>query len=64
MTAENFDTVKLDLLEIAKHSKESCDKLVAFILEKSWTEPKFTKTYAQLCYFMQGSDKLYFNDPV
>jgi len=46
LTAENYDKVKIDLINLAKTNKENCDKLVGFIIEKSWTEPKFTKTYA------------------
>jgi len=64
LTAENFEKIRVELLELASKSSDCCDKLVSFILEKSWTEPKFTKTYAQLCSFLLNSTKLNFNsDP-
>jgi hypothetical protein len=46
LTADNFDKIKFDLLDLAKTNKENCEKLVSSIIEKSWTELKFSRVYA------------------
>lgn len=62
LTPDNFDKVKLEILESAKISIEVCQNIVQQIIEKSWTEQKYAETYAKLCSFLQNDKTLYFGN--
>lgn len=53
LTAENFDVVKMKVLDLAQKEK-ALDKVINTVIEKAWSELKFASIYAKLCYFLQN----------
>lgn len=53
LTADNFDVVKIKVLDLAQKEK-ALDKVINTVIEKAWSELKFASIYAKLCYFLQN----------
>lgn len=49
LAPDNFDKVKVELMDLAKTDLHTCKLLVDLIIEKSWTELKYTTLYTKLC---------------
>ena len=62
LTPDNFDKIKIKILDLAKTSKDNVEIIVQKIIEKAWVEPKYIETYAQLCNFMQADKGLIFSE--
>jgi len=60
LTPDNFDKLRDEILDLAGTSIEACRKVGEIILEKSWTEKSYCKTYSRLCEILGKSDKLFF----
>lgn len=58
LTPENFDVLKKSIIEIARKGKEECDVVITLLIKKAWTELKYAKTYAEMCYFLQTDKNL------
>ena len=58
LTPDNYEIIKQELLVKVANSQEKCEFLVKRIIEKGWSEPKYTKVYAQLCNFLQSAKEL------
>ena len=58
LTPDNYEIIKQELLQKVTNSQEKCEFLVKKIIEKAWSEPKYTKVYAQLCNFLQSAKEL------
>lgn len=58
LTPENFDVLKKGVIEIARKGKEECDVVITLLIRKAWTELKYAKTYAEMCYFLQADKNL------
>lgn len=58
LTPDNYEIIKQELLQKVTNSQEKCEFLVKKIIEKAWSEPKYTKVYAQLCSFLQSAKEL------
>lgn len=49
LSPSNFTKLQVELLTLAKDSREALAYLIQTIFEKSWAEVKYTAMYAQLC---------------
>lgn len=58
LTPDNFSKIKLVLVDLVKNNNENLNLLVDKIIEKAWNEPKYIKTYADLCSFLQDEKSL------
>lgn len=60
LTPENYEIVKMDLLNIAKEGIAAAEKVSDLIIEKAWNEVKYAKVYARLCEFLSKDASLFF----
>lgn len=58
LTPENFSIIKMILVDLVKNNTENLKILVDKIIEKAWNEPKYIKTYADLCSFFQDEKSM------
>lgn len=58
LTPDNFEKIRVILLDLIKNNKSGVSFLVEKIIEKAWTEIKYTNTYASLCLWLQKSNDL------
>ena len=56
LNPDNFDKIKVKILELTRTSKDNMDIIVRKIIEKAWVELKYMETYAQLCNFLIVSE--------
>jgi hypothetical protein len=60
MTPENYTEIKLDLIKIQKkveHDDATLGQFMTAIVDRAWTQPKFTHLYANLCQELASSSK-------
>lgn len=60
LTPENYEAVKKELLKCAFEGSHGVEKLGDLIIEKAWTEIKYSKIYARLCDYLGKEAGLYF----
>lgn len=51
LTGDNFEKISKEIFALAQN-KEIIKKLVDFVVVKAWNEPRYTKIYAELVFFL------------
>jgi hypothetical protein len=60
MTYENYNEIKNELIEIQKkieHDDDTLEQFMHAIVDRAWTQPKFTPLYANLCQELASNSK-------